>query len=99
MNATEEYLDKLLRGVSGISETEEDTEPEEELSDDLSIESQIFQDEEMFKGEPVDDIVTETPVAASDEGNADGFSIIEEADALLSDLPLLDIPEDIYEND
>lgn len=99
MNATEEYLDKLLRGVSGISEIEEDTEPEEELSDELSIEPQLFQDEEMFKGDPVVDIATETPVAASEEGDADGFSIVEEADALLSDLPLLDIPEDVYEND
>ena len=68
MNATEEYLDKLLRGVSGLNEIEEDIE-------------------------------TAEPVEPSDVSDADGLSIVDEADALLSDLPLLDIPEDVYEND
>ena len=55
MNATEEYLDKLLRGVSGLNEIEEDIE-------------------------------TAEPVEPSDVSDADGLSIVDEADALLSDL-------------
>lgn len=149
MNATEEYLDKLLRGVSGLPDIEEETEPEEILADDIGfepesetsdevsfesepeqgvvisdinvledalsdvvdlkpdvgltddicLEPQILQDEVLPEIEPIGEIETEIPALASDAGDNDGFSIVDEADALLSDLPLLDIPEDTYEND
>lgn len=90
MNATEEYLDKLLRGVSGLNEIEEDIETAEPVepsdvsdADGLSI---------------VDDTDTDG-LSIVDDTNTDSLSIVDEADALLSDLPLLDIPEDVYEND
>lgn len=90
MNATEEYLDKLLRGVSGLNEIEEDIETAEPVepsdvsdADGLTI---------------VDDTDTDG-LSIVDDTNTDSLSIVDEADALLSDLPLLDIPEDVYEND
>ena len=90
MNATEEYLDKLLRGVSGLNEIEEDIETAEPVEpSDVSDADGLY---------IVDDTDTDG-LSIVDDTNTDSLSIVDEADALLSDLPLLDIPEDVYEND
>lgn len=58
MNATEEYLDKLLRGVSGLPEIEEDTEPEEVLADDIGFEPESeTSDEVSYESEPEQGVV------------------------------------------
>ena len=58
MNATEEYLDKLLRGVSGLPDIEEETEPEEMSADDIGFEPESeTSDEVSFESEPEQGVV------------------------------------------
>ena len=101
MNATEEYLDKLLRGVSGLTEIEEDIETEDPVeSSDVSDADglSIVDDTDTDSLSVVDNTDTDS-LSVVDNTDADSLFIVDEADALLSDLPLLDVPEDVYEND
>ena len=101
MNATEEYLDKLLRGVSGLNEIEEDIETAEpvEPSDVSDADGLSIVDDTDTDGLSIVDDTDTDGLSIVDDTNTDSLSIVDEADALLSDLPLLDIPEDVYEND
>ena len=101
MNATEEYLDKLLRGVSGLNEIEEDIETAEpvEASDVSDADGVSIVDDTDTDGLSIVDDTDTDGLSIVDDTNTDSLSIVDEADALLSDLPLLDIPEDVYEND